>query len=223
MLIDYCPKVVGQIREIKEICKAEQPEFDRIITEMDRLELNRFILSVDEINIVRLEKELGIIPLPGQSLEERRITVLIRSVRKNLSRREIENIIHKHSEEIWLFADYNKDELKVMVGDSVNNIPTIHKNLDEIIALNIFIFFSYETAVKSGIKDGPKAIRLKTKVKWQECETQHKTVKLSSTIYTEEQFNDVSLCKSKDLCYLDGSLFLDGSRFLDAEIIKEEI
>lgn len=222
MLIDYLPKVVKQITEIKEICKAEQPEFDHINTEIELLEKNVHISTGDEISIIRFEKEFGITPLPDQTLEERRIAILIRNIRKNLSLREITNIMHRYSEEIELIADYDADELKVIVGDSANNIPTIYRSLDEIIALNIFILFAYECEVKCKVEDFVKEVKLRAKVEWKENKKQHTKTKLSTEVHTEECF-DLSIHKSKDLCYLDGLLFLDGSRTLDAEIIKEEI
>lgn len=222
MLIDYYPRIVRQIREMKEICNAEQPEFDQIIKAMDKLELNRFISTVDENNIVRIEKELGIIPMPSQSLEERRISVLIRSIKKNLSFKEIENIINKYSEDIKLIADYDKDELQVLVGEFVDNLPEIYKSLDKIIALNVFIFFICEFIVKQKIEVNLKGFRLKSKIIWPEREGKH-TIKLATKIFTEGHFNTPVVNKCKDLCYLDGSEYLNGSRILDAEIIKEEL
>lgn len=222
MLIDYYPRVVGQIREMKEICKAEQPEFDQIIQEMDKLELNRFISTVDENNIVRIEKELGIVPMPSQSLEERRISVLIRSIKKNLSFKEIEDIIKKYSEDIKLIADYDKDELKVMVGGFVDDLPEIYKSLDKIIALNVLIFFDCEFTAKLGFGVNLKRIRFDSKIICPEREGKH-VVKITTKIATEECFKDPIVNKYKDLCYLDGSEYLDGSRILDAEIIKEEL
>ena len=79
MLIDYYPEAVGKIREMKEICNAEQPEIDNINKEIDRLLANRFISKADEHGIARFEKELGIIPAAGQSLEDRRITAMIKA------------------------------------------------------------------------------------------------------------------------------------------------
>ena len=97
MLIDYYPRVVGQIREMKEICKAEQPEFDNISKEIDRLLANMFIATSDEHGIARFEEELGIVPTLEQSIEERRIVVLIRVAKKNLSFKDILNLIQNYS------------------------------------------------------------------------------------------------------------------------------
>ena len=39
MLIEYLPPIVSKIREIKEICAAEQPEFDLLEKRGERIEL----------------------------------------------------------------------------------------------------------------------------------------------------------------------------------------
>ncbi len=145
MLIDYYPEAVGKIREIKEICNAEQPEIDNIHKEIDRLLANRFISKADEQGIARFEKELGILPAAGQSLRDRRIAVMIKAGKKNLSFKNVINLIRDFSEEIDLVPDYDKSELNV-VAEGTENVQDIYDALDEMIALNVLIYFS---AVKS--------------------------------------------------------------------------
>lgn len=197
MLIDYYPRVVGQIREMKEICKAEQPEFDNINKEVDRLLANMFITTSDEHGIARFEEELGIVPTPEQSIEERRIVVLIRVAKKNLSFKDILNLIQNYSSEIDLAPDYDNDELSIIVGDEVNNVGTIYKTLDGILGLNIYIYFAYEATAFLEMIETPKALDLETTVNW--------------------------WGNRKDAWYLDGSVKLDGSRLLNAAIWQQEI
>ena len=197
MLIDYYPRVVGQIREMKEICKAEQPEFDNISKEIDRLLANMFIATSDEHGIARFEEELGIVPTLEQSIEERRIVVLIRVAKKNLSFKDILNLIQNYSSEIDLAPDYNNDELSVIVGDAVNNVETIYKTLDGILGLNIYIYFAYEATAFLEMIETTKALDLETTVNW--------------------------WGNRKDAWYLDGSVKLDGSRLLNAAIWRQNI
>ncbi len=197
MLVDYYPRVVGQIREMKEICKAEQPEFDNINKELDRLLANMFITTSDEHGIERFEEELGIVPTQEQSIEERRIVVLIRVAKKNLSFKDILNLIQNYSSEIDLAPDYNNDELSVVVGDAVNNIGTIYKTLDGILGLNIYIYFAYEATAFLEMIETPKALDLETTVNW--------------------------WGNRKDAWYLDGSVKLDGSRLLNAATWRQDI
>lgn len=197
MLIDYYPRVVGQIREMKEICKAEQPEFDNINKEVDRLLANMFITTSDEHGIARFEEELGIVPTPEQSIEERRIVVLIRVAKKNLSFKDILNLIQNYSSEIDLVPDYNNDEMSVIVGDMVNNVGTIYKTLDGILGLNIYIYFAYEATAFLEMIETSKALDLETTVNW--------------------------WGNRKDAWYLDGSVKLDGSKLLNAAIWRQDI
>lgn len=147
MLIDYHPMAVGQIREIKEICGAEQPEFDGIHREVDRLLANRFISKADERGIERFEKELGIVPTPKQSLEERRIVVLIKAGKKNLSFKNVLNLMRNFAQELDLVPDYEKNELNVIIGETAENVGDVYDTLDDLIPLNILIYF---TLIKVG-------------------------------------------------------------------------
>lgn len=142
MLIDYHPMVVGQIREIKEICGAEQPEFDGIHREVDRLLANRFISRADEHGIERFERELGIVPSPKQKLEERRIAVLIKAGKRNLGFKDVVNLMRNFAQELDLVPDYDREELNVIIGESAENAGDVYDTLDELIPLNILIYFS---------------------------------------------------------------------------------
>lgn len=223
MLIDYYPRVVGQIREMREICKAEQPEFDNIATEMERLLDNMYISTSDECGIARFEDEMGIIPMFGQTLDERRITIMVRCIRKSLGYKDILNLVRKYSEEIDLVVDLDEDELGVVVGDSVDNTLGIYKSLDEIIALNVYIYFIHESTVFGRVGEMVGTAGFETYLKWEINAGRQTGAELSTAIRQEERFEYPTVIKSKDLCYLDGSEVLGGGRLLDAEIIKEDL
>ena len=138
-----------------------------------------------------------IVPTLEQSIEERRIVVLIRVAKKNLSFKDILNLIQNYSSEIDLAPDYNNDELSVIVGDAVNNVETIYKTLDGILGLNIYIYFAYEATAFLEMIETTKALDLETTVNW--------------------------WGNRKDAWYLDGSVKLDGSRLLNAAIWRQNI
>lgn len=197
MLLDYYPRVVGQIWEMKEICKAEQPEFDNIGIKIDRLLANMFITTSDEYGIARFEEELGITPTPGQTLEERRIAVLIKVAKKNLSLKDILNLIHNYSDEIDLIPDYDEDELAIDIGDRVDNTLSIYNTLDELLGLNIYIYFVYEiTTIFTMLKTAEK-IEMETTANW--------------------------WSNKEGAWYLDGSVKLDGSKLLNSAIWQQDI
>lgn len=195
MLIDYCPRVVGQIREIKEICKAEQPEFDEISKEPERLLANRFVSTSDKYGITRFEEELGIVPQKGKSLDEQRIAILVKMIKKNLSFSEVLQLIRSYSQDIDLVPNYDTDELEIIIRGAADP-RIIYEVLDNILSLNVFITTTCEsTNVLNAINPSVKM----------DLET------------------SINYWKNKRVWYLDGSVKLDGSRKLDSIPWKQPI
>ncbi len=77
-LLSYWMPVLRQIKELKEIAKAEEPELRYILAECDRTLANMFITTADEYGISRFESMMGIYPDEGEDLETRRFNVLIK-------------------------------------------------------------------------------------------------------------------------------------------------
>lgn len=224
MLIDYYPKVIRQIQEMREICKAEQPEFDDVNVQADRLLANMFISTADYHGIERMEKELGITPTLGQDIEERRIQVLVRAAKKSLSFKEVLSLMQNYSLEIGLEPDYNREELNVTIGDMVNNVREVYKTLDEISGLNIYIYFTHVSKAVLNVLEPGKEMEFETAIReWMGKGNQLAEAEIKTSINTAETFRDTTLTRQHDLWRLDGSVRLDGSRKLDAEEIKEEI
>lgn len=160
MLADFLPKVIEQIGEMKEICAAEQPEFDTVNKEVDRLLANRFVKTADEHGIVRMEKELSITPRPGQKLEERRIAILARASKNNIRYRDVVNMISNYSDEIKMIPEYNLNKLTVVAGEEIENVKEIYNTLDQIIPLNVRIRCEYDSWHLDGSEklDGSKKL-----------------------------------------------------------------
>lgn len=77
-LLSYWMPVLRQIRELKEIAKAEEPELRYLLEECDRTLSNFFITTADEEGISHFERLVGIFPDEGEDLETRRFNVLVR-------------------------------------------------------------------------------------------------------------------------------------------------
>lgn len=77
-LLSYWMPVLKQIKELKEIAKAEEPELRYILEACDRTLSNFFITTADEYGISRFEKMMGIFPDEDEDLEARRYNVLIK-------------------------------------------------------------------------------------------------------------------------------------------------
>lgn len=71
-------EVLRQLKEFKEIAKAETPELKYILEQIERTLNNMFIETADEYGIKRFEDMMGIYPEAGASLETRRFNVLVK-------------------------------------------------------------------------------------------------------------------------------------------------
>lgn len=77
-LLSYWMPVLRQLKELKEIAKAEEPEIRELLEACDRTLSNFFITTADDYGISRFEKMVGITPDDGADLETRRVNVLVK-------------------------------------------------------------------------------------------------------------------------------------------------
>ena len=83
-LLSYWMPVLRQLKEFKEIAKAEEPELLAILEACDTTLKNFFITTADEQGISQYESLLGIFPLEGADLESRRLAVLTKWATKEV-------------------------------------------------------------------------------------------------------------------------------------------
>lgn len=74
--IEYLPEYMGELKEIKELYKAIQPELDRGYNALDGSFEECFVLLCRSFGLERYEKILGITPLPSDTTEDRRLRIL---------------------------------------------------------------------------------------------------------------------------------------------------
>lgn len=77
-LIQYLPLFIAEYKEIQHIMDAENPEFQFIVDEGERIKNNQFIITCNEIGISKFEKLLNIVPNIDDTLEARISRVIIR-------------------------------------------------------------------------------------------------------------------------------------------------
>lgn len=75
-LLSYWMPILRNLKEFKEIAKAEEPELRLLLDAIDRTLANMYIETADEYGIERFESMMGIYPEAGDTLEERRFRVL---------------------------------------------------------------------------------------------------------------------------------------------------
>lgn len=76
-LIDYLPPFMQDFAEIKAIMKTEQPELDRAWLDIQIPLADAFIMDCDEYGLKKYEAFVGVMPGPGDTLDERKARVLI--------------------------------------------------------------------------------------------------------------------------------------------------
>lgn len=74
-LVSYLPEFLAEYAELNVTLSAQNPEFQRVWKAADQVLKNEFIETADEYGISRFEKILGIHPLIGETLENRRLKV----------------------------------------------------------------------------------------------------------------------------------------------------
>lgn len=193
LILNHYPPVIRQIREIQRIAEAEDAEFFKLNISINEVLRNMFVFTADETGAERFEKLLGIKPKATQSLDDRKSYILLMLNRRKMSLHEIIKLLSEYAEEIELCLDYEKYELTMKAGDSASNTGMLLKVLDEIMPLQICIFFRMETVTVTNFGDMAGEMEMETAVKWKG---------------TSEEWR------------LDGAVPLDGGRLLNASALK---
>ena len=77
-MINYYPKVVSAIQEYRAIIEGEYPEFETLNSSNQLVLDDSTFLYMHEERVVQWEKILGIKPIEGSSLDDRRDTIIAR-------------------------------------------------------------------------------------------------------------------------------------------------
>jgi hypothetical protein len=75
---DYYPHVIRSILEFKSIIDSEYPEVEDVNGCSDRVMEDAYLLTMNEDRILEWEKILGIVPIDGSSVSDRRETITAR-------------------------------------------------------------------------------------------------------------------------------------------------
>lgn len=78
LLIDYLPPFMQEYEEVKQIMGSEQPEFDALWNECEKVLNNQFIMDASEKGVERWERMLKITPKDTDTLDERKFRILAR-------------------------------------------------------------------------------------------------------------------------------------------------
>lgn len=222
-IIEHYPPVLQKIKEIQQIAKAEDLEFEKLGLSAAKVLQNMFLSTATEEGVARFESMLGIAAEVGQSLEKRKEHIRYMTNRRKMSLSELENMLASYSKSVELIPDYNRQELEILVGEWVDSLKMIYHVSDEILPLQIYIFFSMELLVELSVKTEKGTFTFETENRWWDTWKLEPQADMKTEIQGEETFSDVRADISKDLWRLDGGQRLDGSRILDAQLREEEL
>lgn len=115
-LISYLPLFVQEFREIQQIMSAENPEFQLIADESEKIKNNQFIETSDLVGIRRFEKMLNIVPTSDDTIESRRSRVLARwnEVVPYTYRALVQKLIQLCDGDFTIIPNFNEYEMEII-------------------------------------------------------------------------------------------------------------
>jgi len=143
-IINYYPPVIRDIKEIQQIARAEDKEFDKLKSIAGNVANNMFISSADEAGVSRFEKMLGIMPAKSQTLGERKLFILSQMRQGKISLGKLQDMLQEYSKGIRLLSHMEECELEVITGEDTVNGDVLYKIVDEILPLDICFDVSRE-------------------------------------------------------------------------------
>ena len=78
VLKEYWPRCLQELIEFQQIANAEQPEFEKVVSDVKSAVDDFFLVSLSEYGCERWEKILGLSVEPGDTLQDRRDRILIK-------------------------------------------------------------------------------------------------------------------------------------------------
>lgn len=110
MLRNDIPNFCYNIKQIKDLIDAIQPEIDRINARLDQMKSDIHITITDVIE--RFERDFGIVPDISKSIEDRILAVMNKkNIKKTLTAERLNSLIErnynsKNFEVIWDYPEY---------------------------------------------------------------------------------------------------------------------
>ncbi len=199
-----------------------------------------------ETGLKRFEELLGLAPKAGQTIEERRIEILARKIKKNPSLQDIRELLRTYAQEIDVALELTKGEISLFIGENTGNIGGLYQILDSLLGLDIYIHIACEIKLLLQMPEAVKQLELETSISywnrsgalgwhlngdafldgsksfdavlwWQNAELEQEV----SAEIQEEWPAVVSI--HQNLWYLEGAQILDGSKNLNARKKTEAI
>lgn len=140
-LIARLPPFLTKYGEMKEILKAEEPEFSLLWDNTKRAICNQFITTADEKGIAGYERLLSILPESTDSLEQRRARVMSKWLARlpYTYKALIERLKALCGDDFSLYCDFENYTLRLLVHfRAYSSFLEVKKLLREMLPANIF-------------------------------------------------------------------------------------
>lgn len=141
-LIEYLPLFIQTYREIEQIMKSENPEFQLICDESEKIKDNQFIQTCDLNGIKRFESLLNITTSPNDTLESRISRVLVRwnDVVPYTWKVFIQKLNSLCDGNFSVISNFDKYEITITTHlDLYGQLDELYKLIDDIVPANILI------------------------------------------------------------------------------------
>lgn len=229
-LIEYLPAFMQQFVEMKEIMKMEDIEVDRIESNIQKVLDNAFLKDCDEYGIKKYEELLQITPDKEDTLEARRVRILLRwndtlpytwrTLKRKLDiycgenqyvlKNDLEHYkIHLHT---YFYERWQMDGLKEILE------PMLPMNI-MLAYLNTMIFtegVNISGLEKVFVENLSFCMKLRENVK----ETVASIKIRMPPVFLSESI-EASITTKKNAWYFDGTFHFDGEKQFNAEVKKE--
>ncbi len=145
MLLNYLPKFLQEIEEIKTIMEISEPEVKQIYVEIENILKDLFVLDATENGVIHYEKILSIFPKFTDSLEKRKndILAIYNRVLPFTYKTLIQKLNSMCGEENYIIdLDYDNFSLYIKLNLEKKDVyQSVRNMLEDIVPVNIFIKF----------------------------------------------------------------------------------
>ena len=152
-LLSYYMPVLRNLKEFKEIAKAEEPEIIALLEAVDTVLNNMYIETADEYGISKFEEMMRITPDKGADLETRRINALVKwndsTVYTDSTLEGLLATLCGGTDRYKIERDYNN--YKIAITTTVNAsgaYEVVKKMLADILPCNLELTLSNKVACK---------------------------------------------------------------------------
>ncbi len=153
-LIGYLPPILAETAEMKGICRGEQPQFDIIWTETDRLLRELYVPTAVSEGLSRWEETLGLIP-DGEAEERRRRILLTLIGERPYTIKWLKNYLESVLGDVWISVNTDDFYLSIETGsENEALLGTLQKSIRAVIPANIELELSGMTEKFAGIYAG---------------------------------------------------------------------